>query len=239
MDKFNPRPLTRSELAEFLPNLRAIRAFEHLFERIPSGILESQTEIAVAYVAAVEALAKLEELSALIQGASPIPAIPPIAESLVSDVERVSLAPVLQTVDEEHPYGEFYLRNTVVTITVAAGNTAYEVNTGLTGGLTSLMDFGGSYYLSVLRSGIYLVNWAMAAKSVAPTDSIEGGFMVDGVAQDNGAGYAGATTDYFTIAGSGLVTLTPGQRVSLFVLNYDGAQNISLSHASFTLVRVS
>ena len=31
----DPRPLTRAELAEFLPNQRAIRAFEKLFEIVP------------------------------------------------------------------------------------------------------------------------------------------------------------------------------------------------------------
>jgi hypothetical protein len=31
----DPRPLTRKELAEFLPNQRAIRAFEKLFDLVP------------------------------------------------------------------------------------------------------------------------------------------------------------------------------------------------------------
>lgn len=31
----DPRPLTREELAKFLPNQRAIRAFEKLFDLIP------------------------------------------------------------------------------------------------------------------------------------------------------------------------------------------------------------
>lgn len=34
----DPRPLTRNELAEFLPNQRAIRAFEKLFDLIPSEL---------------------------------------------------------------------------------------------------------------------------------------------------------------------------------------------------------
>jgi len=38
----DPRPLTREELAMFLPNLRAIRAFEKLFDLIPSEIETAQ-----------------------------------------------------------------------------------------------------------------------------------------------------------------------------------------------------
>lgn len=34
----DPRPLNRSELAKFLPDQRAIRAFEKLFELIPSDL---------------------------------------------------------------------------------------------------------------------------------------------------------------------------------------------------------
>lgn len=34
----DPRPLTRDELAKFLPNQRAIRAFEKLFDLIPNDL---------------------------------------------------------------------------------------------------------------------------------------------------------------------------------------------------------
>lgn len=34
----DPRPLTRKELAQFLPSDRAIRAFEKLFDLLPDGI---------------------------------------------------------------------------------------------------------------------------------------------------------------------------------------------------------
>jgi len=36
----NPRPLTRAELEEFLPNQRAVRAFEQLFDLIPGELIE-------------------------------------------------------------------------------------------------------------------------------------------------------------------------------------------------------
>lgn len=41
----DPRPLTRKELAEFLPNQRAIRAFEKLFDLIPADLIELLAQI--------------------------------------------------------------------------------------------------------------------------------------------------------------------------------------------------
>lgn len=40
MADYDPRPLTREELAKFLPNQRAIRAFEKLFDLIPPDLIE-------------------------------------------------------------------------------------------------------------------------------------------------------------------------------------------------------
>lgn len=44
----DPRPLTRRELSEFLPSQRAIRAFEKLFDLIPSDIIELLAQIDAA-----------------------------------------------------------------------------------------------------------------------------------------------------------------------------------------------
>ena len=41
----DPKPLTRKELAEFLPTQRAIRAFEKLFDLIPSSFDDFQEQI--------------------------------------------------------------------------------------------------------------------------------------------------------------------------------------------------
>lgn len=43
MAENDPRPLTRAELAEFLPTQRAIRAFEKLFDIIPPDLIEINT----------------------------------------------------------------------------------------------------------------------------------------------------------------------------------------------------
>jgi hypothetical protein len=40
MAENDPRPLTRAELAQFLPNQRAIRAFEKLFDLIPPDLID-------------------------------------------------------------------------------------------------------------------------------------------------------------------------------------------------------
>lgn len=40
----DPKPLTRQELAEFLPGLREIRAFEQLFKVIPSELINNNTD---------------------------------------------------------------------------------------------------------------------------------------------------------------------------------------------------
>lgn len=73
----DPRPLTRKELAEFLPSQRAIRAFEKLFDIIPGDIIELFIQIEAASIDAntagasansalfqiVQALKKIEEVS--------------------------------------------------------------------------------------------------------------------------------------------------------------------------------
>ena len=90
----NPRPLTREELAKFLPDQRSIRAFEQLFEIIPGDLVILLRLIEEAGIEAVSAMARAESNSA---------ALLRIAEALelltsvpvASDVRR----PVLDTID--------------------------------------------------------------------------------------------------------------------------------------------
>lgn len=54
----DPRPLTRDELAQFLPTQRAIRAFEQLFRLIPTDLIEVLNQAISASVDASTALAQ-------------------------------------------------------------------------------------------------------------------------------------------------------------------------------------
>ena len=62
----DPRPLTRKELAEFLPNQRAIRAFEKLFDLIPPDLLELFAQVEAASIDANTAGARATEALALL-----------------------------------------------------------------------------------------------------------------------------------------------------------------------------
>jgi hypothetical protein len=57
-----PTALTRNELAKFLPDQRSIRAFEQLFDVVPSEILEVVLSAGIADSKATNALAVAELL---------------------------------------------------------------------------------------------------------------------------------------------------------------------------------
>ena len=57
----NPRPLNRSELAKFLPDQRAVRAFEQLFDLIPEELLTLLAEVNEAKLSAGNATSSANE----------------------------------------------------------------------------------------------------------------------------------------------------------------------------------
>lgn len=61
MAENDPRPLTRAELAKFLPNQRAIRAFEKLFDLIPPDLIELFSQVEAASLDAGTAHSKTNE----------------------------------------------------------------------------------------------------------------------------------------------------------------------------------
>ena len=59
----DPKPLTRKELAEFLPSMRAIKAFEKLFDLVPSSINDLEINVNDAGSKAAQALSLLESIA--------------------------------------------------------------------------------------------------------------------------------------------------------------------------------
>lgn len=127
----DPRPLTRDQLQAFLGNdYRAIRAFEKLFDLVPSSlddnaarIEEIGVESASANAAAQQALA--EALNAL--GSADIGLTQPRPEGVPSWLQNAIELFALAPAKEETPpkrYGTFL---DTTTQTAAAANTAYAV----------------------------------------------------------------------------------------------------------------
>lgn len=105
----DPRPLTRDDLAKFLPNPRAIRAFEELFKLVPSEfesiLILSEGALLAAQAARSEVLQLRQELSALKIELQLLPSSPNLSnieqrlvklESEIISRQPINLDPILQ-----------------------------------------------------------------------------------------------------------------------------------------------
>lgn len=106
----DPRPLTRKELAEFLPTQRAIRAFEKLFDLVPSDFEDNALLIEEASVTAQTGVSKaqlaidmIHALSAMAEFITTAPAQEP--ENIGSGVNDLMLEPVEQ--NNNHLVGDY------------------------------------------------------------------------------------------------------------------------------------
>lgn len=154
-----PYKITRNELAQFLPSQRAIRAFEQLFELIPSSLNDSATLIeevstnaqnadskAVQALSAISRLADAVELLALapseIPGRSDLDIAPPV--TVVAQQPDI-LPPVINEVRRKR-YGVFHSTQLQ---TAAVINTAYPMTLNVT-------DISFGVYIGSPTSRVYV-----------------------------------------------------------------------------------
>ena len=97
----NPRPLTRDELAKFLPDQRSIRAFEQLFAIVPGDIVVLTKLIEEVGIEAVSAMARAESnsesLSRIAEALELLTSVPVEPESnhqVVDSIDVNQYAPV-------------------------------------------------------------------------------------------------------------------------------------------------
>ena len=97
----NPRPLTRDELAKFLPDQRSIRAFEQLFAIVPGDIIALTKLIEEVGIEAVSAMARAESnsesLSRIAEALEMLTSVPVKPESnhqVVDSIDVNQYAPV-------------------------------------------------------------------------------------------------------------------------------------------------
>jgi hypothetical protein len=167
-----PNRLLRSELAKFLPSQRAIRAFEQLFDVVPSQIDQNTTLAEEASInaqnadsraqQAVSAIARLADAVELLALAPPDSNVaqgfdiaPPVMQFNVQSDVAPPIVPVSAQVDITPPvinevrrkrYGAFH---STVTQTAAVVNTAY--------GMTfDVADISFGVYVGSPTSRMYL-----------------------------------------------------------------------------------
>jgi hypothetical protein len=154
-----PNKITRNELAKFLPSQRAIRAFEQLFDLIPSSLDSNATLIEEATttaqsadaraqqaVSAIDRLANAVELLALAPRGVESSTVTDIAPPVVQVIQQPDiLTPVINEVRRKR-YGVFH---STATQTAAAINTAYPMTLNAT-------DLSFGVYTGTPTSRVYV-----------------------------------------------------------------------------------
>jgi hypothetical protein len=154
-----PYKITRNELAQFLPSQRAIRAFEQLFDLIPSGLDTNTTLIeeasinaqnadskAVQALSAIDRLANAVELLALAPRSVEVSSISDIAPPVVQVTAQPDILPPVINEVRRKRYGVFH---STATQTAAVINTAYPMTFDVT-------DLSFGIYTGTPNSRIYI-----------------------------------------------------------------------------------
>ena len=138
-------------------------------------------------------------------------------------------------------YGSMYADDVTITVTIAAASTYYTIGTGLTTGSVNGMTFTSTgSTLTALVAGKYKVDWSMTVNSGSAGQEVSGTIMINTTAQMQTEGACKLTTanDNKCIAGSGIITLAVNDTVKLCVENETNANNIVVTHASMSIIRI-
>ena len=136
-------------------------------------------------------------------------------------------------------YGAMYADDVTQLVVVASTGVYYPVTASLSTGLTHGVTFQSASQLLISYPGTYLINWAMSL-SAGNNDHIEGAIMINSTV--SGAGETAAHTpgpgDQVAVSGTAILALAAGDIVRFCVENESDADDITMSHASMTVVLV-
>jgi len=140
-----PYKITRNELAQFLPSQRAIRAFEQIFDLIPSTLNESAVLIEEASINAQNADSKaVQALSSISRIADAVEFMALAPRTATPNSDGNLLPPLVS--DKRKRYGVFH--STQIQ-TAAAINTAYPMTLNVT-------DLSFGVYTGTPNSRVYI-----------------------------------------------------------------------------------
>jgi len=161
-----PYKITRNELAQFLPSQRAIRAFEQIFDLIPSTLNESAVLIEETSINAQNADSKaVQALSSISRIADAVEFMALAPRTATPNSEGNLLPPLVS--DKRKRYGVFH--STQIQ-TAAAINTAYPMTLNVT-------DLSFGVYTGTPNSRVYIdtegiYNFQFSAQLVKTTGGV-------------------------------------------------------------------
>lgn len=136
-------------------------------------------------------------------------------------------------------YGSMFGDDVSITITVSAKETYYAMGAGLTGGTCNGFTHANSV-LTVDVAGNYKVDWSGTLACATANQKVSMAVMINTTPQANTEGSTKLTSvnDEKSVAGSGIITLAAGDAVKFCIENETGTNNILVTHATMSIVRV-
>lgn len=159
-----------------------------------------------------------------------------VAWEVVVSVAALNLQPLVQPAPD---FGS--MTNDASTVVDILGpNEWAEIESGWVVGLLSEFTFGGSHYLVVPSNGKYLCNLATTMET-GNNLTIGTAVMVNGVAQPAGHGHTTTAGAADAISGvqNVILDLTAGQQISVGVVNHSSSDDITIPHASLTILKLA
>jgi hypothetical protein len=141
----------------------------------------------------------------------------------------------------QHYYGHMFKHEAATVIAIANTAVYYEIDSGWSTGEVSGVTFGGSHYLAPAVAGRYLVQWDLTLAVGSTNQSVRAALMVDGTAITSGGVQQtrnASSGEGHHLGGNTILSLAASQQVSLAVRNVTGTNNITVSFANLSLLRV-
>lgn len=140
---------------------------------------------------------------------------------------------------ELHAEGSSEQYETGTVITIVTQDVAVEILEGWTNHYLHNMSNGDGVFTMEI-AGDYQIHWSLSLLTVSPNKDYAAGVMVDGAPVEIGWAHLtlGASTDTGNMSSLTIKELRSGQKVSIGILNHTDATNVSVEHASFSVIRI-
>jgi hypothetical protein len=137
-------------------------------------------------------------------------------------------------------YGNMYVYNGAIAITITVIDTFVMVPSGLSGGTLHGFTFQNARELKTAVAGVYQVTWSMSVHAGLAAQEVEGAMMLNSTAQTFTAAHAETITlgRPMTVSGSGIVSLAVNDLIQVAVANHTGTNNLTVDHVTLSIVQV-